>query len=60
MYIVPSTWVKEYCAPWVDTVKWVRFHVSPEDMEPFKNNWEQLAKALSSEDLQAVAAEVSE
>jgi hypothetical protein len=46
VYIVPSSWVKKYCAPWVDNVKWVRLHVAPKDMQPFKNNWNQLAEAL--------------
>jgi hypothetical protein len=47
VYVVPSAWVKTFCAPWVDSAKWARLHVRPEDMEPFKNNWTQLKEALS-------------
>jgi hypothetical protein len=48
IYIVPSEWIKKYCEPWVDIVKWVRFHVAPEKVEPFKNGkgWQQLSEAL--------------
>lgn len=49
VYIIPSIWIKEYSAPWVDdpSVKWVRFHVSPDKVEASKNNWDQIAEALS-------------
>ena len=46
VYIVPSAWVKTHCASWVDRAKWVRLHVSLAKVEPFKNNWDQIARAL--------------
>jgi hypothetical protein len=46
VYIIPSGWVQEYCAPWVDEVKWVRFHVSPDEVELFKNKWNLIAEYL--------------
>jgi hypothetical protein len=46
VYIIPSTWVKDYCAPWVDQVKWVRFHVHPDLVDPFKNKLDPIDEAL--------------
>jgi hypothetical protein len=46
VYIIPSAWIRDYCAEWVDKVKWVRFHVDPTKIGRFKNNWEQISKAL--------------
>jgi hypothetical protein len=49
VYIIPSAWIREHCARWIDdpSVKWVRFHVLPGKVETFKNNWDQIAQALS-------------
>jgi hypothetical protein len=47
VYIIPSEWIKTYCKPWVDTAKWLRFHVPPDQVKSFKNCWEKLSEALS-------------
>ena len=46
VYVIPSAWIKEYCASWVDKVKWVRFHVSPQNVQQFKNNWNLIRSTL--------------
>jgi hypothetical protein len=46
VYIIPSEWVRDYASSWVDSEKWVRFHVTPERIEPFKNNWDSIAAML--------------
>lgn len=47
VYLVPGTWLAEFCAPWVDKVSLVRFHVAPDRVEPFRDNWDQLEAALA-------------
>jgi len=41
---------QKYCEPWVDTVKWVRFHVAPDKVAPFKNGEgrQKLSQAIQS------------
>lgn len=46
VYVVPSEFVKSYCAPWVEEVKWVRLHIPHEQFQCFRNNWEDLSEAL--------------
>jgi len=46
VYIVPSRFVKSFCAAWVDKVPWVRIHVPYKRMRRFKNNWQLLQDAL--------------
>lgn len=46
VYIIPSKFVFDYCKSWVNNVKWVRFHIEIEEMQPYKNNWDILVKAL--------------
>jgi hypothetical protein len=48
VYIVPSRFVRTYCAEWVDTVKMVRFHVPIATMKPFKEGWHLLTEALAA------------
>lgn len=47
VYFVPSEWLKnEYGGEWVNTCKWVRFHVAPQSVERFKNRWESISELL--------------
>lgn len=46
VYIVPSNFVYDYCKPWVDNVKMVRFHIDIDIMEQYKNNWEIIESKL--------------
>lgn len=46
VYLFPSAFVAEYCAPWVDSVPMVRFHIPLTTAEPFKNSWEIIRHAL--------------
>ena len=45
-YIIPSSFIFEYCKAWVDEVPWVRFHIPINEIEPFKDNWDIISKAL--------------
>lgn len=47
VYIAPSSFIFNYCKPWVDDVKWVRLHIPIIEMEPFKENWEIIKNALT-------------
>jgi hypothetical protein len=46
VYLVPSTAITEWCRPWIDKVKMVRLHQSIELMEPFRENWGQIASVV--------------
>lgn len=39
VYIVPSTFIYEYCKSWINQAKMVRLHIEIKKMEQFKNNW---------------------
>lgn len=47
VYIIPSSYIYQYCEAWVDKVKWVRFHPEIIHVEPFKNAWDLLTGALT-------------
>ena len=46
VYLFPSTFVAQYCAPWVDAVKMVRFHIPIVAAEPYKENWDVIREVL--------------
>lgn len=46
VYVVPSAFVFAYCEPWVDDVKWVRLHITPDKLSPFLEQWDLLRQAL--------------
>jgi len=48
VYLVPSAFVCEYCAPWIANAEGqlVRFHIDIEAMERFKNNWAMVEEKL--------------
>ena len=46
VYLYPSTVVAELCAPWVDTVRMVRFHPPVASTEPYKNSWDIVRRVL--------------
>ncbi|NOH31692.1 hypothetical protein [Vibrio mediterranei] len=48
VYVVPSTFIYDFCKGWVDGAKMVRFHVRIDEASQFKNNWEPIRKALES------------
>jgi hypothetical protein len=49
IYFVPSSWIKDYCASWIQNAKMVRWHVSLKEAEEFKNNWDLLGDLLAME-----------
>lgn len=46
VYIIPSTFVFNFCRDWVDDVAWVRFHPTIEGVKQFKDNWGLLENML--------------
>jgi len=52
VYLVPSSFVADCCRPRVQEGHWPmpRFHIAIERLEPFRNQWEPLLKALATGD----------
>lgn len=48
-YVVPSTFVYDYCNRWVDTAGMIRLHIPPEKMEQFRGAWHLIKDALKAE-----------
>jgi len=46
VYLVPSTEVFKFCAPWVDQVPMVRFHPTLDWMEPYREAWGRVAAVV--------------
>lgn len=46
VYIIPSEDVAKFCRPYVDTVKWMRFHPPVKMMEKYKNNYEPILGSI--------------
>lgn len=46
IYFVPSEFVFDFCKPWIDKVKMVRFHIGIEELNRFKNNWNFITEKL--------------
>ncbi len=49
VYVIPSKWIADFCADWVDDVKRVMLHAELELVEPFKNNYAPLLASLGVE-----------
>jgi hypothetical protein len=56
IYFVPSIWIKDFCADWVNEVKVVRWHPPVDVANQFKNDWSLLNKLLSLSEAQAIDA----
>ena len=46
IYFIPSECVFEFCKPWIDNSKMVRFHIALDEINKFKNNWELVTERL--------------
>lgn len=49
VYLFPSSFVAAYCAPWVDSVPMIRFHIPISAAEPYKNQWSIIRNALAAD-----------
>jgi hypothetical protein len=46
VYIIPSKIVHGWCKSWAEKKRLVRLHKPVDEMEPYKNNWQQLISRL--------------
>ncbi len=46
VYLIPSSWLFEFCKEWIDTVPMARFQPTIEQVAQFRNAWDQIATVV--------------
>ena len=54
VYVIPSAWIVNHCAAWVDEKTRVMLHAELEVVQPFKNDYTPLLEALEMHEPQPV------